>query len=152
MLNDLQIAWVNDVRHLGNYINKSLSGKLDCQQKVSTFIGSVNKLNANFRNLQHDVIARLSKSHCCSFYDSQAWRIDSSDYKRICISWNRSVRNILRLPYTTYMYTWILGLLLGQPHIHCQLQQRTLRFLCSIQNNNNTLVSACWKYANNIAN
>ena len=32
MLNDLQIAWVNDVRHLGNYINKSLSDKLGCQQ------------------------------------------------------------------------------------------------------------------------
>ena len=103
MLNDLQIAWVNDVRHLGNYINKSLSDKLDCQQKVSTFIGSVNKLNANFRNLQHDVIARLFKSHCCSFYGSQAWRIDSPDYKRICISWNKSVRtfyvcHILRIP------------------------------------------------------
>ena len=42
--------------------------------------------------------------------------------------------------------------MLGQPHIHCQLQQRTLRFLCSIQNNNNILVSACWKYASNNAN
>ena len=84
------------------------------------------KLNANFRNLQHDSIARLFKSHCCSFYGSQAWRIDSPDYKRICISWNKSVRNILRLPYTTH--TWILGPLLGQPHIHCQLQQRTLLF------------------------
>ena len=50
-----------------------------------------NKLNANFRNLQHDVIARLFKFHCCSFYYSQAWRIDSPDYKRICISWNKSV-------------------------------------------------------------
>ena len=53
--------------------------------------------------------------------------------------------------YTT-AHTWILGPLLGQPHIHCQLQQRTLRFLCSIQNNNNILVSACWKYASNNAN
>ena len=117
--NNLQIAWVTDVRHLGNYINKSLSDKLDCQQKVSTFIGSVNKLYANFRNLQHDVIVRLFKSHCCSFYGSQAWRIDSPDYKRICISWNKSVRNIIRLPYTTH--TCILGPLLGQPHIHCHL-------------------------------
>ena len=90
-------------------------------------------------------IARLFKSHCCSFYGSQVWRIDLPDYKRICISWNKSVRNILRLQFTTH--TWILGPLLGQPHIHCQLQQRTLHFLCSIQNNNNTLVSACWKYA-----
>ena len=45
---------------------------------------------------------------------------------QICISWNKSVRNISRLPYTTH--TWILGPLLRQPHIHCQLQQRTLRF------------------------
>ena len=51
--------------------------------------------------------------------------------------------------YTTH--TWILGPLSGQPHIHCQLQQRTLRFSCSIQNNNNTFVSACWKYASNNA-
>ena len=109
MLNDLQIAWVNDVRHLGNYINKSLSDQLDCQQKVSTFIGSVNKLNANFRSLQHDVIARLFKSHCCSFYGSQAWRIDSPDYKRICISWNKSVGNILRIPYTILRIPRFLG-------------------------------------------
>ena len=81
MLNDLQLAWVNDVRHLGNYINKSLSDKLDCQYKLSTFIGSVNKLNANFRKLQHDVIARLFKSHCCSLYGYQAWCIDSKNYK-----------------------------------------------------------------------
>ena len=33
MLYDLQIAWVNDVRDLVNYINKSLSDKLGCQQK-----------------------------------------------------------------------------------------------------------------------
>ena len=92
MHNDLQIAWVKDVRHLGNYINRSLSDKLDCQHKLSRFIGSVNKLNANFRNLQHDFIARLVKSHCSSCYGSQAWRIDSPDYKRICISWNKSDR------------------------------------------------------------
>ena len=79
MLNDLQIAWVNDIRHLGNYINRSLSGKLDCQQKLSKFIGSVKKLNVNFRNLQQDVIARLFKYFCCSFYGTQAWHIDSSN-------------------------------------------------------------------------
>ena len=70
------------------------------------YLVSCNKLNANFTNLQHDVIARLFKSNCSSFYGSQAWGIDSPDYKRICISWNKSVRNILKLPYTTH--TWIL--------------------------------------------
>ena len=50
----------------------------------------------------------------------------SPDKKHICISWNKSVRDILKLPYTTHI--WILGPLLGQPHIHCQLQQRTFLF------------------------
>ena len=31
MLKGLQLLWVNDVRYLGNCINKSLSVKLDCQ-------------------------------------------------------------------------------------------------------------------------
>ena len=97
-----------------------MSDKSDCQYKLSSFIGSVNKLIANFGNLQQDVIARLLKSYCCSFYGSQAWQIDSTDYKRICVTWNKSVRKILKLPYTTH--TWILGPLLDQSHLHYQLQ------------------------------
>ena len=31
------------------------------------------------------------------------------------------------------------------------IAQRTSRFLCSKRNNNNRLVSACWKYASNNA-
>ena len=62
----------------------------------------VNKLIANFGKLQQEVIARLFKSYCCSFYGSQAFQIDSTDDNRICITWNESVRNILKLPYTTH--------------------------------------------------
>ena len=96
MLNNLKIAWVNNVRHLGNYVNKSRFAKLDCQHKLSTFIGKFNKLNANFKNLQNGVIARLFKSSCCLLYCSQAWRFDSSDYNSIGISGYKSVRNIYK--------------------------------------------------------
>ena len=82
-LNGSQIPWIKEIKHLSNYINKTLSDKSDCKYKLSAFIGSVNKLIANFGNLQQDVIARLFKSYCCSFYDSQAWQIDSIDYKCI---------------------------------------------------------------------
>ena len=51
-----------------------------------------------------------------------------------------------------YLDSWAIVGTASYSCAHCQLQQRTLRFLCSIQNNNNTLVSACWKYANNNAN
>ena len=55
-LNGSQIPWVKEIKHLGNYVNKTLSDKSDCQYKLSSFIGSVNKLIANFGNLQQDVI------------------------------------------------------------------------------------------------
>ena len=92
---------------------------------LSAFIGSVNKLIDNFGNLQKDLIAKLFRSYCCSFYGSQAWQIVSTDYKRICITWNKSVRNILKFPYTT----WMQGPLLDQSQILYQLQRRTLRFI-----------------------
>ena len=119
MLNNLQIAWVNDVRHLGNYINKSLSDKLDCQKKVSPFIGSDNKLNANFRNLQHDVIARLFKSHCCSFYGSQAWRIDSPDYKRICISLSARILHRAPPPRLQVDQNFLTHKIVADPKMRC---------------------------------
>ena len=100
--NDSQIPWVQEIKHLGNYVNTT-------QYKLSAFIGSVNKLVANFCNLRQDVIARLFTSYCCSFYGSQAWQIDSNDYKRICLTWNKSVRNL-----------------------HYQLQRRILRFISSM--------------------
>ena len=46
-LTDSQIAWVIEIKQLDNYINKTLSDKLDCQNKLPTFIESVNKLNIN---------------------------------------------------------------------------------------------------------
>ena len=115
-LNDSHLSWVIEIKHLGN---KTLSDKSDCQYKLASFIGSVNKFIANFGSLQQDVIARLFKSCCCSFYGSQAWQIDSTDYKRICVTWNKSVRKILKLPYITH--TWMLGPLLNQSHQHYQL-------------------------------
>ena len=149
-LNDSQIPWVKEIKHLGNYVNKTLSDKSDCQYNLPSSIGSVNKLIANFGNLQQDVIARLFKSCCCSFYGSQAWQINSIDYKPICVTWNKSVRKILKLPYTTH--TWILGPLLDQSHIHYQLQVRTLRFISLMYNSRNVLITACVKSAINNAN
>ena len=48
--------------------------------------------------------------------------------------------------------TWILGSLLGQAYIHCQLQQRTLRSLCSIHinNNNNNILSSSQVISNDL--
>ena len=38
--------------------------------KRSTFIGSVNKLMANFGHLQAPVLSKIFKTFCCNFYGS----------------------------------------------------------------------------------
>ena len=63
------INWVDSVKHLGNYFNTQLSDSNDCMQR-STFIGSVNKLLANFGHLQVSVLINIFKTFCCNFYES----------------------------------------------------------------------------------
>jgi len=46
-INGCIIKWVDNVRHLGNYVSKDLRDDYDCKMKCSAFINSVNKLLAN---------------------------------------------------------------------------------------------------------
>ena len=52
-LNDSQLSWVDEIKHLGSYINQSLSDNsyLDRQFKVSSCLGNVNKLIDKFGTL-----------------------------------------------------------------------------------------------------
>ena len=43
-LNDKKIEGVNQIKHLGNYIEKNLNDSINCTHKKSIFIGQVNKL------------------------------------------------------------------------------------------------------------
>ena len=90
-LNGSQIPWVKEIKHLGNYVNKTLSDKSDCQYKLSSFIESVSELIVN---LNHIVAHSMVHKHRRLIL-------------RICVKWNKSVRNTIKLPYTTH--TWMLG-------------------------------------------
>ena len=54
-LGSSKLNWCDKVKHLGNYISRSLSDIEDVKYKVSTFIGSVNKLMAKFGDLQSHI-------------------------------------------------------------------------------------------------
>ena len=150
MLNDLQIAWVNDVRHLGNYINKSLSDKLDCQQKVSTFIGSVNKLMPILETCSMMLLLDCSNPivvHSMALKHGALIHqiINAFVYHGTRVFETFYVCHILRRPgFLGHCWDSLIFI------VNCN--NAPYVFLCSIQNNNNILVSACWKYASNNAN
>ena len=76
-LDGTDIEWVSEIKHLEKKLQISCNDKLDCHTKTSYFIGYVNKLILNFNHLRGYVLNKLFKLYCCSFYDSQMWRLES---------------------------------------------------------------------------
>ena len=96
------------------------------------------------------VLCKLFKIYCCSFYGSQMWKINSLYFKNVCICWNKAVRRILNVPYTTH--TWMLGPILNQTHISTQLIKRCIRFLFGMASSHNIIVYTCYNNAIGNAN
>ena len=94
LLGQNRINWVDSVKHLGNYFNTQLSDSTDCMMKRSSFIGSVNKLMANFGHLQAPVLSKIFKTFCYNFYGSPIWDFNSTGFRKICTTWSIGVRTV----------------------------------------------------------
>ena len=145
ILNGTAIAWANEVKHLGNYVQSNLDDSRDIRYKRSVFIGSVNKLISNFHFVSYEVMCRLFLTHCMSFYGSQMWQLSSSGLRALFTTWNIAVRRILKLPRRAH--TWTLGPLLKTKHLKTLLLSRTLTFLKSCAHSCNSLVKAIFTVA-----
>lgn len=141
IFNDSVLSWKESVRHLGNFIDTTMTDQIDCITKKSMFIGYVNKLRANYSKLHPRALINLFKSYCCSFYGSHLWYFNSNSFDKCCKSWNVAVRMLLQLPYNTH--TWILGALLKQNNIKNQLYIRNFQFLLKAHKSDNIIVKTC---------
>ena len=82
---------------------------------------------SHYSHLQPNVLSRLFKSYCCSFYGFFLWHYNSKGFEKMCITWNRAVRKMYSLPYDTHR--WILGPLTNQRHLRYQLFARNIKLL-----------------------
>ena len=112
--------------------------------KRSTFIGSVNKLMANFGYLQASVLSNIFKTCCCNFYGSPIWDFNSPGCRRICTTWNIGVRTAF-IPFNTHAY--VLRALLRQNHIRQQLQVRSITISYNMYHSKNAIVRSCFNHA-----
>jgi hypothetical protein len=113
--NNVNISWCINIKHLGTYIDSSLTDKFDCNRKNSAFVGSINKLLSNFYMVQPEILCNLFKLYCCSLYGAQLWYFNSAGFEKCCFYWNKAIRKIFKLPYQTHR--WMLGPLSNQLHI-----------------------------------
>ena len=71
---------------------------IDCKMKCSSCSGSVKTVMANLGHLQSDILSQIFKTHCCTFYRS------AESFAKICTTWNKGVRTILKLPIRAHTY------------------------------------------------
>ena len=88
----VQLKYYETVRHLGNFFNTDNNCTGDINYKCSSFIGYFNKMMSHYSHLQPNVLSRLFKSYCCSFYGSFLWQYNSRGFEKMCITWNKAVR------------------------------------------------------------
>jgi hypothetical protein len=144
-LNGCKINWSDQVKHLGNYICTTLDDDPDCKYKTSCFIGSSNKVIANFGYLCIATKWKLFTAYCTSYYGSQMWNLSCKYLPHLYIQWNKAVRRLMHLPARTH--TWMLGPLHNSLHIRVQLEIRTLNFIWKCLSHSNHLVQSVFNVA-----
>ena len=153
--NGNEIKWQRSVKHLGNIIDPKLSDVEDCRFKKSILIGNLNKFIGNYSTLKNCSKRKLFQSYCISFYGSELWYLSSKGLEECCIAWRKGARRIFNMACQTHSF--LVGPLSGQRSIDEMLYGKTLKFVYSVMNSNNSIVAhivqlirqcnvACFRY------
>ena len=99
--NRQRIKWKDKVRYLGNILTKDMCDDADIRAKRVEFIGSVNRLNVQFRVVPDQIRIRLLQTYCTAWYGCQTWLLNTNHVKGMTIEWKKAVRRTLNLPRMT---------------------------------------------------
>jgi hypothetical protein len=138
VLNNEQIPWSSKCVHLGHVVTSDGKFDNDVTAKICTFVSSVNRLIGNFGSQHFASLKKLFNAYCSCFYGGQLWPIDSRNEARVAVAWNKAVRRVFGLPRRCH--TWLLGPLLGRPHLTKQMHVRVFKFCRSLLMSNNAVV------------
>jgi hypothetical protein len=94
----------------------------DIVRKKGDLIGRVNKVLVEFSKAPDSVVGGLFNSKCAHLYGCEAWDQGDPCVDKFYTTWNRSVRKLYGLPYTTH--TRFLAEFVHRPHVKTQVLRR----------------------------
>ena len=100
-VNGQHVKWKDKVKYLAIILAKDMCEYADIRAKRGGFIGSVNKLNAQFRVVPVQIRIRLLQTYCTAWYGYETWLLNTTPVKRMNNEWKKAVRRTLNLPRTT---------------------------------------------------
>ena len=126
------LPWVENCKHLGNYIRNKIDGmKNDQRIKQAQYINKNNELEQEFHFCHPRTKFKINRIYNSHFTGSPLWDLFSPDAVKLESSWNRSVKIMYDLPYETHR---CLIEPLSGTHIKRILINRFLNFLKQIIN------------------
>lgn len=149
MMANKRLAWSNQVKHLGNFITNNLSENTDIIHKANDMTFQFNKLMSNFSHANIESLKLLFNQHCTAFYGAETWRLSAIELKLFYTRWNKIVRKLLSLPYTTH--TKLLPQLLNTLPIAEQILKRFFSLYRSINSSDNKVIKSIFDIFKNDA-
>ena len=146
MINTKLIPWSDSVKHLGNIVYYNLDDSHDINVKTSEMIFSSNTLCSNFYAAPIETKCALFKSYCTSYYGCETWSLNNQKINTVLqVKWNKCIRKLLGLPYTTYIYRYILPIISKIPTITSQIYGRIAKFYNKMPLTDNKLINYLYK-------
>ena len=133
-----RIKWKDKVKYLGNILTKDMCDDADIRAKRGGFIGSVNRLNVQFRVVPDQIRIRLLQTYCTAWYGCQTWLLNTNHVKGMNIEWKKAVRRTLNLPRMTR--SKLIPLLAGNSSFQEQHERRCGALYASMMQSDNMLV------------
>ena len=100
-VNGQRVKWKDEVKYLGIILTKDMCDDADIRAKRGEFIGSVNRLNAQFRDVPDKNQDPFAADVLYCFVWVQTWLLNTTPVKGMNIEWKKAVRRTLNLPRTT---------------------------------------------------
>ena len=138
ILNGDPLPWVGEVKHLGNLLQSDNTMKHDTAVKRGKFIGKINSLLQDLHFASPSVLMKLVTIYCSSFYGSNLWDLYSPEVDRIFKSWNVTVRNIFKVPFTTHRF--FIEPISASMHPKTMLTSRFVKFVHSLASSHKSSV------------
>ena len=138
ILNGDPLPWVGEVKHLGNLLQSDNTMKHDTAVKRGKFIGKINSLLQDLHFVAPSVLMKLVTIYCSSFYGSNLWDLYSPEVDRIFKSWNVTVRNIFKVPFTTHRF--FIEPISASMHPKTMLTSRFVKFVHSLASSHKSSV------------
>jgi hypothetical protein len=134
MLSGSALRWVDHVKHLGNFVSHDLRETEEISRKKCDLIGRVNVIVGSLPGVSVAAQLKVMQSQC-NFYGSQAWLLGDASVRTFHTTFNRCIRRVMCLPYTTH--TRFLPELSGLRHSKDSIASRFVKLYSAMLKSDN---------------